>query len=353
MKPLNTAILGAGIGASHLEAYLSLPERYRVVILCDSDIDRAQQVVAGRAHITVEKDINVVLSNPEIELIDICLPPHLHYGTAMQALEQGKHVVCEKPLVSSLQHADSLLQQAAKCNRFLAPVFQYRYGLATAQLRALMRAGLTGKPYVASLETHWNRGGDYYAVPWRGTWQGEQGGAVLGHAIHAHDLLTHFFGPVASLFATTTTRVNDIETEDCAAIAFVMENGALASSSITLGAATDTTRLRFCFENVTAQSGSLPYAPAEDHWSFIARGAVSQQQIDDCLASVDDAAASYVGFFAALSDAMHRRRGAEVTPLEGRRSIELVTAIYSSCRSGKKVELPLDSSSDYYSGWNT
>jgi predicted dehydrogenase len=61
---------------------------------------------------------------------------------------------------------------------------------------------------VASLETHWNRGPDYYAVPWRGTWAGEAGGAILGHAIHAHDLLCRYFGPVAQVQAQLATRVN-------------------------------------------------------------------------------------------------------------------------------------------------
>jgi predicted dehydrogenase len=115
---------------------------------------------------------------------------------------------------------------------------------------------------VASLETHWNRASDYYAVPWRGTWAGESGGAILGHAIHAHDLLCRYFGPVAQCAGAACTRVNPIETEDCAAISMGFANGALATSSVTLGAARDETRLRFVFRDLTATSGTEPYAPA-------------------------------------------------------------------------------------------
>ena len=57
------------------------------------------------------------------------------------------------------------------------------------ELKALIKSGLTGKPLVASLETHWNRGEEYYSKGWRGTWKGEQGGAILSHSIHIHDLM--------------------------------------------------------------------------------------------------------------------------------------------------------------------
>jgi len=345
------AIIGAGIGAQHLQAYLALPDRYVVQMLCDIDTDRARALIDDRTDIELVSDIQVALSDPSIDLIDICLPPHLHFDVCMQALRHNKHVVCEKPLVNSLDDADSLISQAQASGKIVSPVFQYRYGLATAQLHALINAGYVGRPLVASIETHWNRQEDYYAVPWRGTWQGEQGGAVLGHAIHNHDLLCLFFGSVKSLSAMTATRVNDIETEDCASISFEMENGALASSSITLGASHDTTRLRFCFEGLTAESGKMPYAPAEDKWTFTARGGASQSVIDQCVASVKMSYGGYAGFFASLADALDGQGGREVTLQDGRRSIELVTAIYTAARSGSRVFLPLESGCIHYSGW--
>ena len=94
------------------------------------------------------------------------------------------------------------------------------------------------------------------------------------------------FGPVAEVTALTDTRVNAIETEDCAALALRMENGALATSSVTLGAGEDTTRLRFCFRGLTAESGSAPYAPAEDDWRFTARAPVTQAEVDAVLEEV-------------------------------------------------------------------
>jgi predicted dehydrogenase len=164
---------------------------------------------------------------------------------------------------------------------------------------------------VASLETHWNRDSDYYAVPWRGTWAGEAGGAILGHAIHAHDLLCRYFGPVAEVQALTATRVNRIETEDCAAIwRCGFENGALATSSVTLGAARDETRLRFVFRDLTAESGTAPYAPAQDNWRFEARAPVTQAKVDaDRRKPMPEVPAGFAGYLDAVADALAGRTG--------------------------------------------
>jgi predicted dehydrogenase len=348
---IRVAILGAGIGAEHLAGYRALPGRFRVAVMCDMDTDRAAKATGGDPDIVVLTDILAVLADPEIDVVDICLPPHLHFTVSVQALNAGKHVICEKPFVRSLDEADRLTAVSLSNGKQVFPVFQYRYGHALAQLRGLQAAGLTGRPYVASLETHWNRNAAYYAVPWRGTWAGESGGALLGHAIHAHDLLCHVLGPVAEVSALTDTRVNPIETEDCAALVFRMENGALATSSVTLGAGEDTTRLRFCFEGLTAESGTAPYAPAQDTWRFIARSPVTQEEVEAVLAEVPVPLAGFAGYLEAVADALQGSEGREVTLRDGRRSIELVAAIYLSARTGAPQRLPLSEHSPVYRGW--
>ena len=148
--------------------------------------------------------------------------------------------------------------------------------------------------------------------------------------------------------ALVTTRVNDIETEDCAALSFRMKNGALATSSITLGASDDSSRIRLCFEGFTAESGTEPYAPARDGWTFTARDPRLQSEIDEVLAGVKPGLSSYCGYFEAIADALEGHPGREVTLEDGRRSIELVSAIYLSARSEKCVALPLDPSTQLY-----
>ena len=343
------AIVGAGIGREHLHAYQNLPDRFEVAVVCDRDEARARDIAAG-AGIATAGAVEEVLADDSIDVVDVCLPPFLHLPVSVQALEAGKHVVCEKPMVTSLREADQLAAAITASGRVFSPVFQYRFGPGMAKLQALINAGLAGKPLVASIETHWNRDAAYYANPWRGTWKGEQGGAVLGHAIHAHDFLCAVFGPVARLSAFTGTRVNPIQTEDCASISLQMESGALATSSITLGANDDTSRYRFVFEDLTAESGLLPYAPASDGWTFSARGVTTQEQVLAVLRDVPPVRQGFEGFLEAFDDAIEGKLNRAVTFEDGRRSLELVTAIYQSARLGAVVDLPV-TNSPLYESW--
>lgn len=269
----------------------------------------------------------------------------------MAAFDAGKAVVCEKPLVASPAEADALAARLAETSGFLSPVFQYRYGTGAAQLHALLDAGLAGRSFTGGLETHWDRDAAYYGNGWRGTWAGEQGGAILTHAIHMRDLMTAFLGPAARVQAALATRVNDIEVEDCAALVVTMESGAPVTSSVTLGAASNTSRLRLIFDGFTVESDHAPYAPAAAPWRFTARSPVSQQAVDAVFAGVGKTRPGYAGMFAAVADALAGKGGREVTLQDGRRSLEFVTAVYHAARTGRPVTLPLDSPHPLYHGW--
>jgi predicted dehydrogenase len=345
------SIVGAGIGTSHLAGFWQLRDRFTVANVCDLNTARAEALVAQYPGVAVTDDLAGVIEDPQIDIVDVCLPPHLHFQTCLDALAAGKHVICEKPLVTSLKEADALAEKVAETGRSIFPVFQYRYGLGTAQLRALRDAGLAGRCYAGSLETHWDRDAAYYAIDWRGTWAGERGGALLGHAIHIHDMLTAILGPVAQVYADLATRVNDIEVEDCAALAIRMEEGARITSSVTLGAAGNTSRLRLMFDGFTVESDHAPYSFAEKGWTFTARAPRQQAEIDAVLATVAPPKLGYAGLFAALADALDGHPGREVTLEDGRRSLEFVTACYASAREGRPVALPLGPAHPLYGSW--
>ena len=212
-------------------------------------------------------------------------------------------------------------------------------------------SGLAGRCHAGTLETHWDRPASYYEVEWRGTWAGEKGGAILGHAIHIHDLLSAFLGPVCRVHAETATRVNEIEVEDCAALAVTMESGALITSSVTLGAAGNISRMRLMFDGFTVESDTAAYSPAQAAWHFTAREPVTQSAIDRVLSTVGPQKSGYAGMFEALAGALSGRGGREVTVEDGRRSLEFVTAVYASARAGVPQTLPLDGSHPLYEGW--
>ena len=351
MRRLRVGIVGAGIGAEHFQAYLALSDRFEVRYMCDLDDARAAQAVSGRKAVTITGNLDQILADPEIDLVDICLPPHLHLSACSAALQAGKDVICEKPLVASLAEADQLADMMQQTGRQVFPVFQYRYGAGAAKLQKLMAAGLAGTPLVGSLETHWHRDEAYYAVDWRGSWAGERGGAILGHAIHIHDWLSFAFGEIDSVFAYLATRVNEIEVEDCASLSIRMRSGALITSSVTLGAVTDTSRLRFCFSGLTAESGLEPYKLADSDWQFIDRAPQRQAEIESALADLTPPLSGFQGLFAAIYDHLVSGQGDIVSFADGRRSIEFVTAVYRSAREGKQINLPLNEDDPLYNSW--
>ena len=349
------AVLGGGIGARHLDGYLALGDRYAVTCVCDRDAGLAREL-AARAGAAACENVAAVLADPSVEIVDVCLPPDLHLPVARDALAAGKHVICEKPIADSVVGADRLAEAARAAGRQVFPVFQYRYGRAFDALAALARAGLLGAPRAGSLETHWNRDAAYYAVPWRGTWAGEVGGAVVSHAIHIHDLIARAFGPVTEVSAMLATSINPVETEDCAALSLRTAAGALVTSSITLGAADDTSRLRLIYEHTTVESGREPYAPAQAPWTFTARDPARQAEIDAIVSrhpdTGRDAAQGFAGYLEAVADALDGRPDHRAVTLDdGRSSIELATAIYHSDRTGRRVRLPLDRGLPICRGW--
>ena len=104
---IRVAILGAGIGAEHLAGYRALPDRFRVAAFCDLDTTRASAVVGKDDTVRILSDMAEVLVDNQIDLVDVCLPPHLHAEVAIAAMDAGKHVICEKPLARSLGEASA------------------------------------------------------------------------------------------------------------------------------------------------------------------------------------------------------------------------------------------------------
>ena len=231
------------------------------------------------------------------------------------------------------------------------PIFQVRFGNGMAKARHLLAAGALGKIFMATVETHWSRGADYYAIKWRGTKAYELGGAFLGHAIHAHDMLTTLLGPIKSVSGATAIRVNPIETEDCGGAVLEMQSGALAMLSVTLGSANEITRTRIMTENVTIESAGEVYMSSREPWRFLPRAPKDQVWLDAALAAAPSGKEGFDGQLALLYDALQAGGPPPVTVAEARQSLELVTAIYHSARTGTRVELPITQGHPAYQSW--
>jgi predicted dehydrogenase len=177
------------------------------------------------------------------------------------------------------------------------------------------------------------------------------GGALLGHAIHATDMLPYILGPDKNVFARTTTRVNPIEVEDCAAVTFELADGALATLGVTLGSPAEITRHRFCFSALSAESNTRPYTSSGDPWTFTGDTPESAAQIDAALARFTPLPEGFQGQFYRLYDALRDGTELPVTLADARRSLELITAMYASARTGQTVDLPLGPAHPGYTSW--
>ena len=340
---LRVGVLGLGIGQLHLNSWRKV-EGAEVVAVADLDEQRRAQTEHDWG-VPAVGSLDGLLALG-IDVLDICTPPVLHEQHILRGIGAGVHVICEKPFVDSLDAFDRVRAAAdaahASSGQVVMPILQYRFGDGAARARALIDAGLTGRLYTASASTWWRRGPDYYGeAPWRGTWAGERGGCILTHAIHIHDLLTWMGGPLTELGGFIDTRVNDIETEDCAVAIGRTADGALMTMNVTLGAATESSRLTWHFEHVTVNSGTHPYAPGSEPWTFEFPDEAVQRAAEAVWAQLSPLPRQFTGQFQLFVDAVDAGTAAPITLDDARATLELVTGWYHSARTGSVAQLPL------------
>jgi predicted dehydrogenase len=130
-----------------------------------------------------------------------------------------------------------------------------------------------------------------------------------------------------------------------------MADGSFATLSVTMGAEEDMSRLRFCFEGLTAESNLSPYNPGTAPWRFIAADPERQAAIDAAIAEVPSGAERYAGQLLRLHAALTKGGPLPVSIADARRSLELITAAYHSARTGAAVALPIGRDHPLYRGW--
>ena len=350
MKPfLRVVVVGSGIGAQHVKAYRAAPDLFEVAAICDVDPERGAKLADEQQVTESLTDFDSVLSRPDVDIVDLCTPPHLHFQQVQAALEAGKHVVCEKPLVGSLTQLDQLEILARKSGRQIMPIFQYRFGHGLQKLKHLVTRQLTGEAFVFNVDVAWWRDAEYYSVSWRGKRATELGGALISQAIHAVDMIFYILGPARCVFAKIATRVNSSEVEDCAAIAVEMADGSLGTISITLGSCAQISRHRFTFRNLSAESSTEPYTNSAEPWTFsLPEKTEPGGPIERALAEFEPMAEGYEGQFRRFYRALTEGEPLPVTLADARRVLEFIAGVYSSGETGERILLPLAKNNPKY-----
>ena len=348
----NVAIVGCGIGRSHMsEGYLRNTDKFRVVAVCDLDTARLDAFAEEFGIERRTTSFNDLLGMDDLDIIDICTPPAVHYQQIMSALGAGKNVICEKPLVGSLKEIDEVIAAETASGKLLMPIFQYRYGDGVQKAKKIIEAGIAGKAYAGTAETFWLRLPEYYAVPWRGKWATELGGVLMTHAIHLHDMLTFLMGKPRSLFGRVATRIHDIEVEDCVSASVELESGALASLTATLGAREEISRLHLAFENVTFESCHEAYSPGNDPWRIVPRDEEVQARIDALLKDWAPVPPRFAGQVRDFYPALLGEAPLPVSTADARTALELIAAFYHSARTREDVDFPIGPDHPTYASW--
>jgi predicted dehydrogenase len=352
-KQLRIGLVGCGWAASwHATDLVKLPELFTFVACCDSNEARAREFAMRYQVAATTNDYAALCARQDVDVIVICTPPMLHHEMVLQALAAGKHVVCEKPFVSSLAQVDSVRDAESRSKGRVMPIFQYRFGSGVAKVRHLIGTGLPGKHYVSSCDSARTRGPDYYREAWRGKFATELGGVLVTQSIHSHDLMSWLLGPIAKVAAFKSTRVNPIEVEDCAAASLQLVDGSLLALSATLGSVQEVTRIRMCFEHVTFERVSPQGTrPADDPWTILPRTEQVAAAIDNELKNVPEGKAWFAGQYEQFFHALASDRPFAVTLDDARASLELITALFEASETNTIVSLPLGPTHPRYHGW--
>jgi predicted dehydrogenase len=349
---LGVAILGTGaISNSHIEAFLKFPDRCRIVALADLFPEKAaQKAAAYKLNANVYDNYQALLDDNEVELVSICLPPFEHAPASIALLQAGKHVLVEKPMAINLEDCDHMIQAAESSGKLLSVVAQNRFKDPLMKLKNVLDSGLIGKINYAQVDSFWWRGDNYYKLWWRGTWEKEGGGPTINHAVHHIDLFQWMMGMPDEVQSLITNLAHkNSEVEDLSITIMRFSNGRVGLLTASLVHHGEEQQMVFQGERAMVAVPWRVYAQTQRENGFPDRDEALETKINDYMNQLPDL--TYTGHDGQVANVLAAIEGREnllIDGREGRKTIELITAIFQSGTSGQKVKLPIQSDALFY-----
>jgi UDP-N-acetyl-2-amino-2-deoxyglucuronate dehydrogenase len=339
---LNIALIGCGRIAKRHSDLLGNNQiaGAKLVAVCDTNNDKVK-VISDKYNIPAYTNMDQMLRKEQIDIIVVLTPSGLHAEHVINLAKYGKDIMVEKPMALTLDDADAMIEACDKNNCHLFVIKQNRFNVPVVKLREAFENGRFGKLILGTVRVRWARHQPYYDQDaWRGTWAMD-GGVLTNQASHHVDMLEWMMGDVESVFARSTTALADIEAEDTAVVTLKFRNGALGIIE-----ATTATRPRDL-------EGSISILGSEGN-VVIGGFAVNQMQSwafekeqdgdDEVLKKYSVNPPNVYGFghqayYDHVIDCISHGNRNLVDGLQGRKSIELISAIYESVETGKEVFL--------------
>lgn len=281
-----------------------------------------------------------MLAGVECDIVTVAAPSGLHPALGIEAANARKHVVSEKPMAISLQGADALIDACAENGVKLFVVKQNRLNPAIQLVKRAVDKGRFGRIHSANCTVRWARPQEYYdQAPWRGTWAMD-GGAFMNQASHYVDLIQWLAGPVESVVAMTATQERRIEAEDSGAAVLRFRNGAIGVLDVTM--LTYPKNLEGSI-TILGDRGSVKIGGTAvnrvDTWLF--------EDYDDDDKLIETATTSppniygfgHQGYYLNVLRVLRGEAVPDTDGSAGRKSLEIIVAIYESARTGREVRL--------------
>lgn len=358
---IRTAVIGAGKVADIHASILAIQPGSEFIAVCSRTSERAE-ALAKRYGVKAYTVIPTMIQEMGVEAVVVCTPHPAHAASAIQAIEHGVHVLVEKPLAASLADCDALIAAAERHRAKLGVISQRRWYAPAQRVKTAIDSGKIGKPILGTVTLFGWRDQAYYASDlWRGRWETEGGGVLVNQAPHQLDLLLWYMGEVDELFGYWANLNHPyIEVEDTALAIVRFKSGALGNIVLSnsqnpglygnvhmfgenggaIGVQTDGGSM------FIAGMTSVQEPPFNDLWTIAGEEKLLSQwqEADRALFAAIDPIKHYFALqIEDFLDAIRDDRNPAVTAIEGRRVVELFTAIYRSQQRREPVQFPLDS----------
>ncbi|MFO7668639.1 MAG: Gfo/Idh/MocA family oxidoreductase [Bacteroidales bacterium] len=367
-QKLKTAVVGVGkVTDLHSAALVNLPES-EFTAVCGRNREKTENY-ASRFGIRAYTDVSEMVSEEKIDVVIICTPHPNHMEPTIAALEAGANVLIEKPLASSLEDCDAMIEASRRCGRQIGLIYQRRWYMPVQRVKQAIEDGKIGKPVFATVNMlGWRDKAYYESDPWRGTWKAEGGGVLVNQAPHQLDLLQWYMGEIEECYGVWSNLNHPyIEVEDTANAILKFRNGGVANIVVSNSQKPGI----YCKVHVHGENGASVGVQTDGGAMFVAgMSTILEPPVIDIwtVPGEEEMFPKWVkeesDFFNGLPNQMeyfHERniedflraviegRKPMITGEEGRVTVEIFTAIYRSARDGKPVKWPLkpESRGDY------
>ena len=355
--PLRIAIIGPGkVAHLHAQAVLQTPDT-ELVAVYGRTYQKAEDF-AKQYGIQAYSDVHQMVVQERVDLCLVCTTHPAHREPTVAALTAGSHVLVEKPLASSLDDCDAMIDAAKQNNRQLGVISQRRFYEPSMRIRHAIDSGKIGNPVLGTIQMlGWRSEAYYQSDAWRGTWAEEGGGVLVNQSPHQLDLLLWYMGEVDEVYGVWRNLNHPyIEVDDTALAIVKFKNGGLGNiivsnsqkpgifgkvhvhgqNGASVGVQTDGGAL------FIAGMSTITDPPVNDLWTVPGEETLLAQFIaeDTAFFNTIDATVYYFGLqIAEFRDAIREERAPVVTGEDGRKVVALFQAIYESTRTGLPVKL--------------